>query len=105
MNLLELIPNGYENRVTTAYLIGATGLRERTLREHIRLLIKQGADIRTTRCCGGGYWVSDDKEEMRQHSHTLKSVAFDMLDTARKIDKRVAEYEGQEALDLGIENG
>lgn len=104
MNLLDLIPFGKENKVTTKHLMRTTGKSMRTIRQEIKPL-KKCCGVCTTKSDGGGYWRSDCNDDKKHTASTLETEAFDMLRTAREIRGQIDEVAGQEELELEVANG
>ena len=98
MNILDLIPFGKENKVTTRYLMQISGKSMRAIREEVKIL-KVSDGVCTTKEDGGGYWRSDNRAEQERTASTLESGGFAMLRTAREIRKKLGNIEGQEQFD------
>ena len=87
--ILDLIPRGEKNKISTPELMKAAGYRsDRTLKAAIRRERLGGAMILSTRKNGGGYYRPASREEIAEYVRTFESDAastFAVLRTARQL--------------------
>ncbi|MBQ8010205.1 MAG: hypothetical protein IJ265_01455 [Oscillospiraceae bacterium] len=71
MNILDFIPFGKQNAVSTEYLKDVTGLDMRTIRQQIANARMRGAVICSSlRSEGGGYFQPESPEEAAEYVRT-----------------------------------
>lgn len=84
MEILNLIPYGKENAISRADLVRMTGVPDRTIRNAIKSLIRQGNTILSS-SSAKGYWRSDDISEIEQfiresdHRRTTEAITVEPL--------------------------
>lgn len=72
--------------VSRSYLSNQLQLSDRTVRQLISELRNQGIPI-CSNSRTGGYWIAKDKDEIQQTINEYRHRAFNMLITARKIER------------------
>ena len=84
MNILNFIPTGKENRLTTSALLSATGIKDSAeLRREIATARKRGAPICND---GTGYYLAEHPEDLERSIRRMGS----------RISKQIAAKKGME---------
>ena len=92
----QLIPVGYENRVSTEQLVIIAGFKSpRLLQKHIELLRNSGAVIASTCRDGGGYYRPQTVPELQSYVNTCESRAKNTLRSLKSARKMLRELEPQ----------
>lgn len=91
MNILDYIPFGKENAVTRQELVKLTGLDDRTIRNEIKRLNREGIPIlSSSHTCG--YWLSNDVAELeayiRETDSRRESLYYSTLELRKELYRR-----------------
>jgi biotin operon repressor len=104
MQILNLLPLGKENAITTEKLRGLSGCKSnRELQAEIEKLRKDGVIIASKSNAGGGYFIPEGEAETREFYNTLRSRAISTLATLKHTRLALKEFERKtgEATDQG----
>ena len=93
--ILDYIPKGKENRVSTKHLMQVLECSQRELRDIIRALNRTQSPICTTRAKGGGYWRPNTPEELKKAIQSKRRLASDLHNTANLMEKELEKIDGQ----------
>lgn len=93
MNLLNLIPYGRDNAISRADLVRLTGLDDRTVRDNIKELVRQGYPILSS-SQARGYWLSNNIAEIEAFIRECDSRSRSEYLTTRKLRLAVAKARG-----------
>ena len=97
MKVYESLLYGRENAIPSKALAEALGFRSvRELQKAVELERAAGAVILSDPC-GGGYYLSDDPEELRRFTRTLN--ARNTLRAAESAQRALDAATGQERMD------
>ena len=92
--IMDILPVGKENAISTADLVKITGCTSaRDLQERIALERNAGAVI----CSGSrsGYWRAKDRQELLEFVHCMDARAKNTLAATRSAKKALQITEGQ----------
>lgn len=99
MKVYESLLYGRENAIPSKALAEALGFRSvRELQKTVELERAAGAVILSDPC-GGGYYISDDPEELRRFTRTLNARARNTLRAAESAQRALDAATGQERMD------
>ena len=99
MKVYKALLYGRENAIPSKVLAEALGFRSvRELQKAVELERAAGAVILSDPC-GGGYYLSDDPEELRRFTRTLNARARNTLRTAESAQRALDAATGQERMD------
>ena len=87
--LWQSIPIGKENRVNYYDLIGMWGYSKRMTRAYLHALslYDNGDDYILIRSCKGGFWRSDDKEEIVEYKNECLNKGRSIMAPVKKINR------------------
>ena len=98
MKVYDVLPYGLENAVPTKELVRILGLQnDRELRKQIERERAAGAVILSD-CHRGGYYLSNDPEELRRFTRTLQSRARNTAKAAESAQRALDAASGQEVI-------
>ena len=87
MDILQYIPHGKENAITSKELGKLLGIHERTAREEMKRLVRKGVPIMSS-SHGKGYWLTDDWDEvgafLKEHENRIKTECLNTAELKRK---------------------
>ena len=87
MQIADIIPRGYNNRISGADLLKISGFfTMRELRRQINAERLQGAPILSTRAGCGGYYLPGNQNETKEFCHTMRSEAAALLKVCDAIE-------------------
>lgn len=96
MNLLDYIPFGKENAITRQELVRLTGLDDRTIRNEIKRLNREGVPIlSSSHTCG--YWQSDDVKELEAYIKETDSRRTSLYYSTLELRKELYRRKGIKA--------
>ena len=98
MDILEYIPKGKENAISTQTLMKVFNCSMREIRLVIASARNNGAVICSF--SGGGYYYPLTREELSESINTLQGKANSIYIMLHSQKKALAECEGQETLKL-----
>ena len=81
----DLLHPGAENAISRRHLMTLTGLRDRELRLLIEKERRQGVPILSDNF--RGYWLSDNPDEIKRFSRSMKRRAAEIRLTAMRVEK------------------
>lgn len=102
--IMNLLPVGKENAISTADLVRLTGCKSaRELQERIALERNAGAVI----CSGSGrgYWRPKDRQEIQEFVKTMNARALNTLRAAKSAKAVLKVPAGQQDFKAGIQDG
>lgn len=90
MRLVDILPVGRANAVSTEALVAAGNYRSsRELQQDIRELRLIGVPIISISEAPGGYYISEDKEEILHCSRTLENRGRNTLQAAAALKEYI----------------
>ena len=99
MKVYKSLQYGRENAIPSKTLAEVLGFRSiRELQKVVELERAAGAVILSDPC-GGGYYLSDDPEELRRFTRTLNARARNTLRAAESAQRALDAATGQERMD------
>ena len=102
--IMNLLPVGKENAISTADLVRLTGCKSaRELQERIALERNTGAVI----CSGSGrgYWRPKDRQEIQEFVRTMDARALNTLRAAKSARAALNVPDGQQEFETGTQDG
>ena len=98
MKVRDSLRYGRENAIPSKALAEALGFRSvRDLQKHIERERAAGAVILSDPC-GGGYYLSNDPDELRRFTQTLNSRAKNTAKAAESAQRSLNAVTGQESI-------
>ena len=92
----QLIPFGYENRISTERLTNSAGFKTpRDLQKHLERLRNCGAVIASTSQDGGGYFRPRTSTELQGYINTCESRAKNTFRSLKSARQMLRELEHQ----------
>lgn len=85
--ILSLIPKGKVNAISRSDLVALTGISDRTIREIIKKLIKDG-NIILSSSKSKGYWISNNDDEIKdflKESDNRRRTEYFNTDPIRRL--------------------
>ncbi len=99
MRVRDSLPYGRVNAIPAKFLAEALGFpSDRELRKQIERERAAGAVILSD-CHRGGYYLSDDPEELRRFTRTLNARAKNTAKAAQSAQKALDASTGQESIE------
>lgn len=99
MKIYESLRYGRANAIPSKVLAEALGFRSvRDLQKAVEAERAAGAVILSDPC-GGGYYLSDDPEELRRFTRTLNARAKNTLKAAESAQRALDAATGQERME------
>lgn len=99
MKVHDALPNGRENAIPAKVLAEALGFpSDRVLRKQIERERAAGAVILSD-CRRGGYYLSNDPEELRRFTRTLNARARNTAKAAKSAQMALDAATGQERME------
>lgn len=99
MKVYDSLRYGRENAIPSKILAEALGFQSvRDLQKQIERERAAGAVILSD-SCGGGYYLSNDPEELRRFTRTLNARARNTIKAAQSAQKALDAVTGQERID------
>ncbi len=95
-DVLSVIPKGKENAIHQQELAKILGLNMWQVKKAIQKERRNGAVILSDQ---NGYWISDDKEEIKAFLVSMRKQAISRFNSTKAINNSLREIEGQECLD------
>ena len=102
--IMNLLPVGKENAISTQELVRLAGCRSaRELQERIALERNAGAVI----CSGSGrgYWRPKDRQEIQEFVKTMNARALNTLRAAKSAKAVLKIPAGQQDFNAGVQDG
>jgi len=100
LDILEYIPKGKENAISTLELMNVLNCDMRELRKIIADLRNHGHVICS--CSKGGYYKPKTRSELQESVKMLSGKAISIFKALRSQKKALKECEGQESLELNV---
>lgn len=98
MKVFDSLHYGKENAIPSKILAKALGFQSvRDLQKRIELERAAGAVILSDPC-GGGYYLSNDPEELRRFTRTLHARARNTVKAAQSAQRALDAATGQESI-------
>lgn len=92
MDILQYIPHGKGNAITSRELGKLLGIHERTAREEMKRLVRKGVPIMSS-SQGKGYWITDDWDEvgafLKEHENRVKTERLNVAELKRRYDEHM----------------
>lgn len=86
--VFDFLPHGKENAISSKALTKALGFQNiRDLQKKIERERSAGAVILSTTLGGGGYFLSDDPDELRRFTQTLNARAKNTMKAAESAQR------------------
>jgi len=102
-SIVDFIPIG--GTISTGALEQATGLSVRQIRAAVKVARENGIPIMSQTSSDGGYWISDDPNEIERCKRELIAKAVSILKTVALMGKTTTEIDGQTSIAEGVECG
>lgn len=102
--IMNLLPVGKENAISTADLVRLMGCKSaRDLQERIAYERNHGAVI----CSGSGrgYWKPKDRQEIQEFVRTMDARALNTLRAAKSAREALKIPAGQQVIEGSVEDG
>lgn len=93
IKIYDLLPEGKENAISTAGLCSLVGVTPRELQKMIERERRQGALILSS--TAGGYFTSDDREEILGFVRTLRNRARNTFASLQSAQDALNRIDGQ----------
>lgn len=98
MKVYDVLPYGRDNAIPSKALVQMLGFpSDRELRKQIERERAAGAVILSD-CSRGGYYLSDDPEELRRFTRTLNARARNTIKAAQSAQRALDTASGQETI-------
>lgn len=91
---------GVDNAISAKELSAKFGITERKLREYVSEMRRSNELEKLVMSCNDGYFICTDAAEFNRAVHRLLNAAFDLLKTARAVEKK-AGHDGQVKIKVG----
>lgn len=105
MKVFEFLPYGKGNAIPSKVLAKVLGFQSvRDLQRQIERERSAGAVILSTTLGGGGYFLSDDPDELRRFTQTLNARAKNTIKAAESA-QRALDAAAENAYSGGRQNG
>lgn len=92
MDILQYIPHGKENAITSRELGKLLGIHERTAREEMKRLVRKGVAIMSS-SHEKGYWLTDDWDEigefLKEHDSRIKTECLNVAELKKRYDEHM----------------
>lgn len=92
MDILQYIPHGKENAITSKELGKLLGIHERYARAEMKRLQRKGVRI-VSSSKTKGYWLTEDWEEigefLREHDSRIKTECLNVAELKRRYDEHM----------------
>lgn len=101
MNILDYVPKGRANRISTRELMKRTGITTpRALRETIRKQREKGAIIASTKADGGGYFIPESRAELWAYAKETERQGASTFATLKATRELLKLPDGQLSLEV-----
>ena len=101
MNILDYVPKGKINRISTQELMKKTGITTpRALRKLIRQQRAKGAIIASTKADGGGYFIPESRAELLDYAKETERQGASTFATLKATRELLKLPEGQLSLEV-----